>query len=34
MGKLAVEQEAEPIGVAEHGSFAAGFEFGEGLSHS
>ena len=34
MGELAIEQEAEPIGVAECGSFAGGVEFGEGLSHS
>ena len=34
MGKLAIEQEAEPIGMAECGSVAGGFEFGEGLSHS
>jgi hypothetical protein len=34
MGELAIEQEGEPIGVAECGSFAGGFEFGEGLSHS
>ena len=34
MGKLAIEQKAEPIGVAECGGFAGGFQFGEGPSHT
>src|SRR5207302_8277610 len=34
MGELAIEQEAEPVGMAECGSLTRGFEFGKGLSHS
>src|ERR1700740_2087330 len=34
MGKLAIEQETEPLGMAECGSFARRLEFGKGLSHS
>src|SRR5215831_2806856 len=34
MGQLTIEQKAEPVGMAEIGSFAGGVEFGKGLSHS
>jgi len=34
MGQLTIEQEAEPVGMAEIGSFAGGLEFDKGLSHS
>src|SRR5262249_8873671 len=34
MRQLTIEQQAEPVGMAEIGSFAGGLEFGKGLSHS
>src|SRR5215813_4468609 len=34
MGEFAIEQEAEPVGVAECASLTGGFEFDKGLSHS
>ena len=34
MGELAIEQEAEPVGMAECGGLTGGFEFGKSLSHT
>jgi hypothetical protein len=34
MGDLAIDQQAEPIGVGQGCAFAGGFEFGEGLGHA
>jgi hypothetical protein len=34
MGDLAIDQQAEPIGMGERRAFAGGFEFGEGLGHA
>jgi hypothetical protein len=31
MGDLAVDQEAEPVGMRQVGALAGGFEFGEGF---
>ena len=34
MGELAIEQEAEPVGMSEHGGFVGSFELGKRLSHA
>jgi len=34
MGELAIEQQAEPVAMAEIGSFAGGLEFGKSLSQT
>jgi hypothetical protein len=34
VGELAIEQEAEPVGMGERGGFVGGLEFGKGLSHA
>ena len=34
MGELAIEQEAEPVGMSELGGFVGGFELGKGLGHA
>src|SRR5271156_1739870 len=34
MGDLAIDQQAEPIGMGKGGPFAGGFEFGESLGHA
>jgi len=31
---FAIEQQAQPVGMAERGGVAGGFEFGEGLRHA
>ena len=33
-GELAIEQEAEPVGVSERGGFVGSFEFGKRLGHA
>jgi hypothetical protein len=34
MGHLAIDEQAEPIGVGQRRAIAGGFEFGEGLGHA
>jgi hypothetical protein len=34
MGDLAIDKQAEPIGMGEGGAFAGGFEFSESLGHA
>ena len=34
MGDLAIDEQAEPIGMGEGRAFAGGFEFGESLGHA
>ena len=34
MGELAIEQEAEPVGVSERGGFVGSFELGKRLGHA
>jgi hypothetical protein len=34
MGKLAIDQEAEPVGMSEGGGFVGSFEFGKSLGHA
>jgi hypothetical protein len=34
MGDLAIDEQAEPIGVGQSCAFAGGLEFSEGLDHA
>src|SRR5947209_3953602 len=34
MGELAIDQEAEPVGVSERGGFVGSFELGKCLGHA
>ena len=34
MGHLAIDEQAEPVGMGQGRAFAGGFEFGEGLGHA
>jgi hypothetical protein len=34
MGDLAIDQQAEPIGMGEYGAVAGGVDFGESLGHA
>ena len=34
MGHLAIDQQAEPVGMGQGCSFPRGFQFGEGLGHA
>jgi hypothetical protein len=34
MGELAIEQEAEPVGMSERGGFVGSFELGKRLGHA
>jgi hypothetical protein len=34
MGELAIDQQAQPVGMGEHSGFVGGFELGKGLGHA